>query len=201
MAPPDRSVPLAATLLPPDLSSHGVRLVWLAAPHRASRVLQLLIPPRPLLGTQVRGVVPQAPLKHGNAGGTSTAAGCDAPPNVRCGSRFSVKHPRPRAMWACCADSSSDDDDHSTSNTLLLLFADAFVAPALLVDFSEVDELTVALSCHFALDIFTIAQQDRPRPPWMRPVVLRHGPRLGFQATARVDVCLCRLPSPPLWVF
>ena len=78
-------------------------------------------------------------------------------------------------MWACCADSSSDDDDHSTSNTLLLLFADAFVAPALLADFSEVDELTVALSCRFALDIFTIAQQDRPRPPWMRPVVLRHG--------------------------
>ena len=91
--------PLAAILaprpLPPlALSSHGVRLVWLATPYRASRELQLLVPPCRLLGTQVRGVVPQAPLKHGNAGGTGTAAGCDAPPNDRCGARFCVKHPR-----------------------------------------------------------------------------------------------------------
>ena len=39
------------------------------------------------LGRQVRGVLPQAPLKHSNAGGTSTAAGCDAPPNDRCFAR------------------------------------------------------------------------------------------------------------------
>ena len=104
--------------------------------------------------------MPQAPLKHGNAGGTSIAAGRDAPPNVRRSARCCLKHP-PRAMWACCADSSSDDDEHNTSNTLLLLCADALVAPALLADFSEVDELMVALSCRFALDIFTNAQQDR----------------------------------------
>ena len=47
-----------------------------------------LIPSRPLLGRQVRGVVPQAPLKHDNAGETSTAAGCGAPPNDRCGARL-----------------------------------------------------------------------------------------------------------------
>ena len=58
-------------------------------------------------------------------------------------------------MWACCADSSSNDDDHNTSNTLL--FADAFVAPTLLADISEVDEVILALSCRFALDMFTIA--------------------------------------------
>ena len=40
--------------------------------------------------------------------------------------------PAHRAMWACCSYSSSDDDDHNSSSTLLLLFADAFVAPALL---------------------------------------------------------------------
>ena len=74
--------------LPPALSSHGVRLVWLAAPLRPSRVLQILVPPRPLLGRQVRGVVPQAPQKHDNAGGTSTAAGRGR------GAKFSVKHPR-----------------------------------------------------------------------------------------------------------
>ena len=67
-------------------------------------------------------------------------------------------------MWACCADSSSDDDEHNACNTLLLLFADALVAPALLADLSEVDEFMAALSCRFALDIFTIAQQDRPLP-------------------------------------
>ena len=35
---------------------------------------------------------------------------------------------------------------------------------------SDVDELMVALVCRFALDIFTIAQQDRPHPepdPWL----------------------------------
>ena len=57
-------------------------------------------------------------------------------------------------MWACCADSPSDDDEHNTDHTLLLLFADAFTAPALL---SELDELTAALSCRFALVIFTVA--------------------------------------------
>ena len=44
-----------------------------------------------------------------------------------------------RAMWACCADSSSDDDEHNTSNSLLLLFADAFVALALLADLREME--------------------------------------------------------------
>ena len=48
---------------------------------RVSHVLQPLLPPRPLLGRQVRGVVPLAPLKHGNAGGTSIAAEHDAPPS------------------------------------------------------------------------------------------------------------------------
>ena len=63
---------------------------------------------------------------------------------------------------ACCDDTSSDDDEHNTNNTLLLLFADAYIAPALLAGLSEVDELMIALGCRFALDIFTIAQQDRP---------------------------------------
>ena len=125
--------------------------MWLAAPLRVSHEPQPLLPPRPLLGSQVRGDVPQAPLKHGNAGGTSIAAGCDAPPSAQCGVKCSLKPSRP-----------VHDDEHNTGNTLLLLFADAFVAPALLADLSEVDELMVALSCRFALDIFTIAQQDRP---------------------------------------
>ena len=76
-------------------------------------------------------------------------------------------------MWACCADSPSDDDEHNTGNTLLLLFADAFVAPTLLSDHSELDELTVALTCRFALDNFTVAQQDGPRP---EPDLLAHDP-------------------------
>ena len=99
------------------LSSHGARLAWLAAPLRVSQVPQPLLPPRPVLGRQVRSVVPQAPLKHGNAGGTSIAAELDALPSVECGVRFSLKPSPSRAMWAWCADSSSDDDEHNTSNT------------------------------------------------------------------------------------
>ena len=64
---------------------------------------------------------------------------------------------------------------HNTDNTLLLLFADACIAPALLAGLCEVDELMIALGCRFALDIFTIAQQDR-RPPV--PVPLPRDP--GF---------------------
>ena len=45
-----------------------------------------------------------------------------------------------------------------------LLFADALIAPVLLTGLSDVDELMVALGCRFAVDIFTIAQQDRPHP-------------------------------------
>ena len=89
-------------------------------------------------------------------------------------------------MWACCADSSSDDDEHNTSNILLLLFADALVAPALLADLRELDELMVALSCRFALDTFTTAQQDRPDPDVISDSEAR--PCSGLQATARVDV-------------
>ena len=80
-------------------------------------------------------------------------------------------------MWACCADYSSDDDDHNTSNTLLLLCADAFIAPALFVGLSYVDELMVALSCRFALEIFTVAQQDRP---FHEPDLLAHDSCGGF---------------------
>ena len=39
--------------------------------------------------------MPQAPLKHGNAGGTSTAAELDALPSVQFGVRFSLKPARP----------------------------------------------------------------------------------------------------------
>ena len=50
------------------------------------------------------------------------------------------------------------------TNTMLLLFADAFIAPALLAGLTEVDELYIALGCRSALDIFTIAQRYRPSP-------------------------------------
>ena len=139
--------------------------------------------------------MPRAPLKHGNAGGTSTAAGCDAPPNARRGARLQCQAPAPRAMWACCADSSSDDDDHNTSNTL---FADAFVYlrssmrwtsswwPYLVVSlwtFSPLRNKTdLDLNPIFWLMILDATSGSEVRP------------RLGLKATARVDVHLCRLP-------
>ena len=78
--------------------------------------------------------------------------------------------PLPALANAQARTSSSDDDEHNMSNTLLLLFADALVAPALLADLREVDELMVALSCRVALGIF---KQDRPHP---EPDHLAHDP-------------------------
>ena len=71
----------------------------------------------------------------------------------------------------------SDDDEHNTGHTLLLLVADAFTAPALLSHLSELDELMVALSCRFVLDIFTVAQQYRAPP---EPDLLAHDPGHDF---------------------
>ena len=59
-----------------------------------------------------------------------------------------------------CDVPSSDDDDHNTSNKLLLSCAHALVAPVLLCGLTELDELATALSCWFALDIWTIMQQE-----------------------------------------
>ena len=50
---------------------------------------------------------------------------------------------------------SFDDDEHNTSNKLLLSWA-----PVLLSGLTELDELATALSCRFALDIWTIMQQE-----------------------------------------
>ena len=36
------------------------------------------------------------------------------------------------------------------------------MTPVLLAGLTDVDELMVALGCRFALDVFTIAQQDYP---------------------------------------
>ena len=56
-------------------------------------------------------------------------------------------------MWGCCDDTSSDDDEQR---------AHAVVAPALPSGPTELDELSVALTSRFALDIFAIMQQDYP---------------------------------------
>ena len=65
-------------------------------------------------------------------------------------------------MWAFCTDSSSDDDEHNTDNDALLLFGHAIVKPVLLSRLSALDERSFTLTCRFALDIFTIIQQDYP---------------------------------------
>ena len=78
--------------------------------------------------------------------------------------RFQSQANRSRALWPCFDDTSSDDDEHNTNNTLILLFADAFIALALLDGLTEVDELYIALGCRFAWDIITIARQDGPSP-------------------------------------
>ena len=66
------------------------------------------------------------------------------------------------AMWGCYDVPSSDDDEHNMGNPLLQLCAHALVAPSLLSGFVELDDLWVALSCRFPLDVWTIMQQDYP---------------------------------------
>ena len=70
---------------------------------------------------------------------------------------------------------SSGDDEHNTGNPLLLLCAHA-LAPALLSSFVERDELSVALSCRFALDNWTIMQCEAPlaeQESWQSDVPVR----------------------------
>ena len=73
-----------------SVSSLGARSVRPAPPPCPSLAPRLLIPVRLLPGRPVE-VAPQAPLRHGDANGTSTAGATDATPNDRCGARFSVK--------------------------------------------------------------------------------------------------------------
>ena len=65
-------------------------------------------------------------------------------------------------MFACGDDTTSDDDEHNTDNAALLLCGHDLVAPALLSRLSAIGELSLALTCWFALDIFTLIQQDYP---------------------------------------
>ena len=109
----------------------------------------------------MRGL-PQAPPRLGDANGTSTAGERAATPSGRCGVRFSVKLPPaspcgPAAMISCLTTTSTNTD-----NAALLLFGHALVAPVLLSGLSATDELLAAVTCRFALDIFTIVQQGHP---------------------------------------
>ena len=91
------------------------------------------------------------------------------------------------ARCECCHLSSSDDDEHNTSNLLLLPCAHVSHVQT---EFAELDELSVALSCRFALDIWTIMQHDCPSADQESSTcsgsLTRQASRR--QAPARVDV-------------
>ena len=63
----------------------------------------------------------------------------------------------------------------------------ALLALVLLTGLSDVDELMVALGCRFALDIFSIAQQDQLHP---EPDPLAHDPGYAFWFSAATLVGL-----------
>ena len=156
-APPDRSVsshrcsgspPSFAGLVEPRSAASAARVPALSEPRAAAAG-----PGASALGRLVE-VAPLAPLRQGVANGISTAGETDVTPNVRCGVRFSVKI-SPALQCGPAAPTPHLMMMSTTPATPLLLFADAFTAPALLSHLSELDELTVALSCWFALDIFT----------------------------------------------
>ena len=92
------------------------------------------------------------------------AYGCKYRPTGNAHSVFSLK---PAAAVPCgppVTSPPSDDDEHNTDSNFLLLFADVDITPTLLEGLTEVDVLHIALSCRFALDIFTISQQHSPTP-------------------------------------
>ena len=141
----------AATLAP---RVPGARPALLEVPRRPSRALQLLIPPRPSLGRQVRDVVPQAP---GNAGGTSIADGCGATPNDRCGTRFWVKLSR----VVPCGVAAPTPLLTLTSTTRTMTRCSCLVTRSWRQCFCPLcRRLTISPSRSPALDNFTIIQQD-----------------------------------------
>ena len=185
-----RAVTPAPRPLPTALLSQGARLAWLAAPLRVSRE------PQPRKASQTRRASAAAEALHRRRDKhrrrVRRATKRSTWREIQC------QAPAARAMWACCADSSSEDDEHNTSNTLLLLFADALVAPALLADFRDFDEL-------IADSPWTFSPVRSRIGPFLNPIIwltildVISGSearlRLGLQATARVDVHLSCLPE------
>ena len=165
-APPDRSVSTAAQALRPlllALLSLETRQAWPASPPCPSFALRLLIQLR-LLPFRLVDVAPQAPLWHGIANGISTAVEIDATLNFRCGVRLSVKF----SPALQCGPAAPTPRLMTMSTTLATHCCCCLPMPApraLLSHLSELEELMVALSCRFALDIFTVAQQYQPPAP------------------------------------
>ena len=94
------------------------------------------------------------PLRLDGAAETNAADANASRPSAPRSVRYSLE----RLLFChveCCDASSSDDDDYTTSNSLLFACAHALVDPALLSGLVELDELSVALSCRFALDART----------------------------------------------
>ena len=52
--------------------------------------------------------------------------------------------------------------DHNVWNDLLQLLVDHAVAPFLVPAFDDSSECCLALTCHFALDVFTVMQHGLP---------------------------------------
>ena len=117
-------------------------------------------------------VAPLAPLRQGVANGVSTAGKTDVTPNVRCGVRFSVKispalQCEPAAPTPDLMKRTTQHKPHPLAPVCRRLHR---ARPALAPLGAE---LTVALSCRFALDIFTVAQQYQPPP---EPDLVVHDP-------------------------
>ena len=181
------------------LSSHGVRLAWLEAPHRPCHALQLLTPVRLPLGRPVRGVL-RAPPKRGNVCLTSTAARCDDT-NARCGVRFSVKISR--AVQCEHAAPTPRPTMTATARATLCCFCSLTPPSRPPYLWSSLRWTSSWWLCPVA-SLWTLS----PLRSWIgfnvNPIFWltipdatsgsEAGPRLGSWLTARVDVHLRRLP-------
>ena len=189
---PSRAVRLTARS--PPTAAPAPRPLVLALSSPGARTARPVPPPRPRLAAQLSQCVcrpagksrsPLAPLRLGVANVTSTAGERDATPNSRCGVRFSVK----TSPALQCGPASPIHHPMLMRTTSATPSCSCFPPPSsrppLHSDLSELDELMVALSCRFALDVFTVAQQDRPNPTfWLTIPDATFGseswPRPGF---------------------
>ena len=148
-----RSVPPASVPQDPAESANAVRAPSLLTPRGAPDSLH---PPVAQLARQD----PLTPLRLDGAAVTNAADVCAG--QALHVARGLVWRAPLFAMRGCCDASSSDDDEHNTSNSLLLARANALIADALLSSLTEPDDLSVALSCRFARDMWRIMQHEDP---------------------------------------
>ena len=145
--------------------------------------------------------MPQAPLKRGNAGGTSIAAELDALPSCQYGVRLSLKPSRP----VPCGLAVPTPRPMTMGTTRATLCCSCLPTPSLRLLYLRTSvRWTSSWWPYLADSLWTFSPLRRKTGTILNPIIWltildatsgsEARPRLGLQATARVDVHLFCLP-------